>query len=170
MNRSLPWRRRSTIQCAMLLCFGAVDFNYTLQGYVWVLIVSKTTLANMSITTAKQAGAWFNIKIPSYQHRKSHCGDKTVVRSSYLHNGISYTRKMACLYWISPQNTTTCMCYGLDSVHLWISETTALWFQGPWLMNYTHYQVWDEITYPFPNFNGSTVEVWEWTSKLTACL
>ena len=22
--------------------------------------------------------------------------------------------------------------------------------------------MWDEITYPFPNFNGCTVEVWEW--------
>ena len=31
---------------------------------------------------------WFNIKMSSYQNRKSHCGDKTVVRSSYLHNGI----------------------------------------------------------------------------------
>ena len=30
--------------------------------------------------------------------------------------------------------------------------------------NYTHYTVWDEITYPFPNFNGATVEVWEWIS------
>ena len=38
----------------------------------------------------------------SYQYRKSHCGDKTVVRSSYLHNGISYTGKMATLYWFSP--------------------------------------------------------------------
>ena len=36
----------------------------------------------------------------SYQYRKSHCGDKTVVRSSYLHNGISYTGKMSSLYWI----------------------------------------------------------------------
>ena len=27
-----------------------------------------------------------------------------------------------------------------------------------------HYKVWDEITFPFPNFN-SAVEVWEWTSK-----
>ena len=26
-------------------------------------------------------------------------------------------------------------------------------------------KVWDEITYPFPNFNGCTVEVWEWISK-----
>ena len=38
----------------------------------------------------------------SYQYRKSHCGDKTVVRSSYLHNGISYTGKITSLYWISP--------------------------------------------------------------------
>ena len=26
-------------------------------------------------------------------------------------------------------------------------------------------KVWDEITYPFPNFNGVTVEVWEWISN-----
>ena len=25
--------------------------------------------------------------------------------------------------------------------------------------NYIHHKVWDEITYPFPNFNGCTVEV-----------
>ena len=49
-------------------------------------------------------GPWFNIKMPSYQYRKSHCGDKTVVRSSYLHNGISYTGKMASLYWFTPLN------------------------------------------------------------------
>ena len=46
------------------------------------------------------SGPWFNIKMPSYQYRKSHCGDKTVVRSSYLHNGISYTGMMTSLYWI----------------------------------------------------------------------
>ena len=26
-------------------------------------------------------------------------------------------------------------------------------------------KVWDEITYPFPNFNGTTIEVWEWISN-----
>ena len=25
--------------------------------------------------------------------------------------------------------------------------------------------VWDEITYPFPNFNDTAVEVWEWISN-----
>ena len=26
-------------------------------------------------------------------------------------------------------------------------------------------EVWDEITYPLPNFNGCTVEAWEWISN-----
>ena len=33
------------------------------------------------------------------------------------------------------------------------------------ISNYINYKVWDEITYPFPNFNGYTVEVWEWISN-----
>ena len=28
-----------------------------------------------------------------------------------------------------------------------------------WISNYMPCKVWDEITYPFLNFNGSTVEV-----------
>ena len=28
-----------------------------------------------------------------------------------------------------------------------------------WISNYTHYNVWDEITYPFIKFNGAAVEV-----------
>ena len=27
--------------------------------------------------------------------------------------------------------------------------------------------VWDEISYQFPNFNGATVEVWEWINHPT---
>ena len=34
-----------------------------------------------------------------------------------------------------------------------------------WISNYTHYKVWDEITCPFPNFNGGAVEAWEWISN-----
>ena len=51
-------------------------------------------------------GPWFNIKMSSYQYRKSHCGDKTILRPSYLHNGISYTGKMTSLYWITAQVST----------------------------------------------------------------
>ena len=56
-----------------------------------------------------RSGPWFNIKISSYQYRKSHYGDKTVVRSSYLHNGMCFTGKMTSSYWIRPQ----------DSIRFW---------------------------------------------------
>ena len=50
------------------------------------------------------SGGWFNIMMSSYQYtsRKSHCGDKTILRPSYLHSGISYTGKTS-LYWIRAQ-------------------------------------------------------------------
>ena len=35
-----------------------------------------------------------------------------------------------------------------------------------WISNYIHYKVRDEITYPFLNFNGATVEVLEWIRNL----
>ena len=60
----------------------------------------------------------------SYQYRKSHYGDKTVVRSSYLRNGISYTSKMPSLYWISPQKTLfkvrQCKQYNISSHLKWV--------------------------------------------------
>ena len=36
---------------------------------------------------------------------------------------------------------------------------------NPWIRNYMSSKEWGEITYPFPNFNGGTVEVWEWISN-----
>ena len=50
--------------------------------------------------TGSNPGPWFNIKMSSYQYRKPHCGDKTILRPSYLYNGISYTGKVTSLYWI----------------------------------------------------------------------
>ena len=51
----------------------------------------------------RYTGPWFNINMTSYQHRKSHCGDKTILRPSYLHNWIPYTGKTTSLYWIRAQ-------------------------------------------------------------------
>ena len=45
-------------------------------------------------------GGWCNMQMPSCQYRNSHCGDKTILRPSYLHNGFSYTCKMTSLHWI----------------------------------------------------------------------
>ena len=57
-------------------------------------------------------GPWFIVKMLSHRYRKSHCGDKTIVRSSYLHNGISYAGKMTSLYWIRAL-ASLLICYTL---------------------------------------------------------
>ena len=66
--------------------------------------------------TAGQSGPWINIKMSSHQYRKSHCGDKTVVRSSYLHSGISYTGKMTSLYWTNALVPSFCVMLHLRFV------------------------------------------------------
>ena len=33
-----------------------------------------------------------------------------------------------------------------------------------------YYKLWDEITYLLPNFNGATIEVWEWINNIIAHL
>ena len=66
------------------------------------------------------------------------------------------------------------------NMHLsrWLPISLAIWQYnwGPFykqgltliqssISNHIHYKVWYEITYPFPSFNGATVEVWEWMSN-----
>ena len=62
--------------------------------------------------------------------------------------------------WRSPSMKVTAwgyrclslLCYLWPLLLTWINFTT-------WISNYIHYKVWDEIIYPFLNFNGCTVEV-----------
>ena len=48
---------------------------------------------------------------------------------------------------------------------LWLPLLAWLPSIPAWISNHMPSKLWDEITYPFPNFNGSTVEVWEWMSS-----
>ena len=57
------------------------------------------------------------------------------------------------------------MC--LSTVRSWNSIKHGLTKMPAWISNYIHYKVLDEITYPFPKFNGATVEIWEWISNNT---
>ena len=68
-------------------------------------------------------GPRFNIKMTSYQYRKSHCGDKTILRPSYLRNGISYADKTTSLYWIGALYVLMgCMGGRLDQEPFTLSE------------------------------------------------
>ena len=67
----------------------------------------RTWLFHIIVTFPR--GEWVNIpwnagwiidRLVTYISKKFHCGDKTILRPSYLHNGISYTGKTTSLYWI----------------------------------------------------------------------
>ena len=60
-------------------------------------------------------------KMTSYQYRKSHCGYMTILRPSYLNNGISYTDKISYQYGKSQSVDKTILrpCY----LHYGISYT-----------------------------------------------
>ena len=69
------------------------------------------------------SGSWFNIKMSSYQYRKSHCGDKTILRPSYLFNGISYTGKRTSFYSI---RNHIIRCYMSSQGHNVVINTESL--------------------------------------------
>ena len=90
------------------------------------------------------SGPWFNIKMTSYQYRKSHCGDKTILWPSYLHNGISYTGKMSSLYWIGALEHHSIKCVNILiflsgklswNCRLWYKQYLGVW-TDKWFKNY----------------------------------
>ena len=89
--------------------------------------------------TQKSSGPRFNINMTSCQFRKSHCGDKTILRPSYLHNGISHTGKTTSLYWIRALVN--------------ISEVKA------WKGNYISLLLWNVITYTCPNHKTTILTI-----------
>ena len=82
---------------------------------IWNSIINNITPFNHNWTNSFEpflywtqnvmgkSGPRFNIRMIPHQHRKFHCGDKTILRPYYLHNGIFYIGKTASLYWIRAQ-------------------------------------------------------------------
>ena len=81
-----------------ICCLGVKCGIAILKPYGQKLVFLKY----MPTMCIQYSGSRFNVKMLSYQYRKSHCGDKTVIRTSFLHNDISYIGKTASLYWFSP--------------------------------------------------------------------
>ena len=81
------------------------NYAQPITGHVTEVTCPVIDRAQSELTQSKiqKTGGWINIKMPSYQYRKSHCGDKTILRPSYLHNGISHTGKTTSLHWIRAQ-------------------------------------------------------------------
>ena len=97
-------------QALSILWQVGLELEQDLQ-LIWITWTSLSAIQerplNLITHSLTRAGPQFSIKISSYQYRKSHCGDKTVVGSSYLHNRISYAGKTS-LYWIRPRTSFHC--------------------------------------------------------------
>ena len=90
-----------SLQCenSMFFCYAwSINCSTSWAGFNIKTIFSGVRISIMKIR--QSSGPCFNIKMSSYQYRKYHCGDKTILRPSYLHNGISYTGRTTSLYWI----------------------------------------------------------------------
>ena len=91
----------------------------------------------------------------SYQYRKYHCGGKTILRPSYLHNKISYTGKMTSLYWIRAQGLVN-KIYIAVMLHEWHSAASKARITGPvvmgihqWLVVSHHKRLAMRKSFPF---------------------
>ena len=90
--------------CSMFLCTSCDHAtNYSMAHEICTCVCRVLFFHDFNTL---RPGPWFNIKTSSYQYRKFRCEDKTVVRSSYLHNGISYSGKISSLYWIRALDKT----------------------------------------------------------------
>ena len=64
-------------------------------------VYHQKNLKLFDLICLRYSGGWFSMKMPSYQCRKSHYGDKTILRP-----WISYTVKMISLDWIRALGST----------------------------------------------------------------
>ena len=62
----------------------------------------------------------------------------------------------AIIFYVISVNATSLDC---SLYHQGLFYKYVLTLIPAWISNYILYNVWDEITYPFLNFNGATVEV-----------
>ena len=112
-------------------------------------------------------GGWINTKMPSYQYRKSHCGDKTILWPSYLHNGISYTGKMTSLYWIRVLVLLRYSIHSTRSHFISMLWHLAMWRPG---LQYQYYIYWCG-NYPPAGTAVITSspqwELWFWSSRIS---
>ena len=75
MSHCLPWNSKS------LLKLSNSCRNFCTLGFPFCLLVAPPEEITSSSKLMSETGPWFHIKMPSYQYKKSHCGDKTAVLS-----------------------------------------------------------------------------------------
>ena len=79
-----------------------ISTNNYFNSFKSLLLYNSALFTDNALSHLYSIIPWALIKknMSSYQYRKTHCGDTTILRPSYLQNGISFTGKTTYLYWI----------------------------------------------------------------------
>ena len=151
----------------LILIFVLSVTFWTLTYYeIWILLIIYCFIWNYWIIyfvtclfhpwcPGVKTRCLFCIVIKSYRRKRGWRGVASVAKRSWVSTGSTWSLWLGwqdILGWHSYDGRGPFYSHGLTSTLAWIR-------------NYIYYNVWYEITYPFPNFNGCTVEIWEWLSN-----
>ena len=133
------WQRsRSTLAQVMACCLTAI-----------CVMCLKNTFLNFTTCTTFHSDQWIKTSLLWLQKADWY-------QRLFWNCGINYCNMIHVLkqdIWTGDINSRNPFYWhGLTLIPAWISNDMSN-------------KVWDEITYPVPNFNGATVEVWEWISN-----
>ena len=126
--------------------------------------------------------AWYDISMMGYDVKMEYF----VIKGIWYQDEVYYIRCISMIWhdssmmWYSVLNSSCVIgvmsfwCFGVQCFSFQSFDHGQYQLSGHMpslsliptcISNYIHYKVWDKITYPFPNFNSCTVEVWEWISN-----
>ena len=145
------------------------------QRYQWAKhatginnFTSKTQIVTKVVSYRIVHRKFFRVRIVF----KTVCNTRVLDKRLYcrfLHNNVWINLK--CLIKCCPKcvNISVCwthICRLQWSIELkpWLTEILV------WMYSHIHHLVCDEITYPFTDFNGTTIEVWERISDYLSLL
>ena len=142
------WRHQmETFSALLAICAGSspVPDEFTAQRPVTRSFDVFFHLRLNKRLSKQSWGWWFEtLSHPLWRHR-----------NVLLNDMLSHGNDEMGIYRTTPM--WRLLLHGLTSVPTWIS-------------NHMHSKVWDEITYPVPNFNSYTVGIWEWIRNFTHIL
>ena len=119
-----------------------------------ILIFFCTSSSMMQV---KMSGGWFNIKMPSYQYRTPHCGDKMILQPSYINNVISYTGNQAQVLEISVcKSIYSVPTYCLVCLHLPLNSSPP--GQNGHYFGRWHFQM-NFLEWKWQNLNSNFIEI-----------
>ena len=115
--------------------------------------ITHTCQANPDISGSPFESQWGSLRYPGQPDMYDH-GVKMFVVSCY----IFVPTLQGCFAGTGRMMAPVQVKYFRDQS--WLTLISA------WISRHMFSNVWDQITYPFPNFNGAADAVWEWISYL----